>query len=846
MRLPVTIALCLLFISSRGQNPAKTFPEAEDNWKQGKYIEALTGFKQVLNGRDGEAWLDRIALTTGELYQVNELSADGKLARFSPDGSYAIFEKIENGRDISVYYSIAGRKTGIIEGKNLLIGNGQLVFLRTIPTDSLTAAAKRRDEQLKTIGNDPTRRAQVNNAYNKLAAAQTFLFSYDLKKKKTVQLLPKGYLVSELVAGPGLNNLYLLALKEGNAYPAVYKLALEDRKVTELVTGKNFPGGLQVSPAGDKLLFEYLPRFAYAASDVKPERAEGTVLVDLADQSIKQFPGRIAAVNAAFTRFMYLVKDDAQNILAVTNTDNFKLEVVYTTDKLIADPVFSPDGSKAALAVKLLDDYEIFTVDLATKQATRITSEIQHDRLPVFIGNDRLMAAKGEPRHRRSYLYDLKTGESIKLFHNNTVRTLVPEYDWEPDVSGRYVLVTAERDGNTISPERGVYLADLGQKVTKTEVLARIEADIKAETDLRTRGEASYAKIAELVRSVTSQASVHRVYDYENSLFKFGSKHITQPGNNKAAEYLFDQYKSFGYEPQYQWFTPRASTAKTANVFAVLKGTVNPEIVYVVSSHYDSVVIGPGADDDASGTAALLEAARILADHPMPCTIIFASFTAEEAGLQGSREFVRQAQANHMQIAGALNNDMIGWANDSRLDNTIRYSNPGIRDIQHAAAFLFTNMVTYDVVYYKSTDAQSYYDAYGDIVGGIGSYPVLGSPYYHQWNDFLETINHQLVIEVAKTTAATLMLLASSPSRLKGVAAHKEEDGSYKVSWQASPEKDVTGYIVRYTDAKGKKEQVAVKGLSVTLNAAAAKSLVEVKAVNQREMQGWDWARVEL
>ena len=84
---------------------------------------------------------------------------------------------------------------------------------------------------------------------------------------------------------------------------------------------------------------------------------------------------------------------------------------------------------------------------------------------------------------------------------------------------------------------------------------------------------------------------------------------------------------------------------------------------------------------------------------------------------------------------------------------------------------LFTNLITYDALYYKSTDAAAYYEAYGDIVGGIGSYPVLGNPHYHQPHDVLETINHQLVTEVAKTTAATLMLLASSPSRLTGLKA---------------------------------------------------------------------------
>ena len=184
----------------------------------------------------------------------------------------------------------------------------------------------------------------------------------------------------------------------------------------------------------------------------------------------------------------------------------------------------------------------------------------------------------------------------------------------------------------------------------------------------------------------------------------------------------------------------------------------------------------------------------------MPATIVFASFTGEEAGLLGSREFVRRAVADKVKIVGALNNDMIGWANDHRLDNTIRYSNPGIRDIQHGAAISSRNMIIYDALYYKGTDAAAYYEAYGDIVGGIGSYPVLGNPHYHQSHDLLEGINHQLIAEVAKTTAATLMLLASSPSRIAGLTATARRRRR-RCSWTPSPEKGVTGYLVTWGPA---------------------------------------------
>jgi hypothetical protein len=468
--------------------------------------------------------------------------------------------------------------------------------------------------------------------------------------------------------------------------------------------------------------------------------------------------------------------------------------------------------------------------------------------LPRFISDDRLISVVGEPRHRRSFLHDLTTGARTRLFHNNTVRTIAPEYQWVVSADGTRMLIGAERDGNTVSPERGVYLLRLDQKITKTDLLARLNENLSAETALRAQAQKSFAPISAAVKKVVDAASVARIYGYEKALFDFDSKHISRPGNKLAADYLFETYRSFGYEPEYQWFENRnALGGKTANVIATLEGTVNPELVYVVSSHYDSVAGGPGADDDSSGTAALLEAARVLAGHPMPATIVFASFTGEEAGLLGSREFVRRAVEQKRQIVGALNNDMIGWANDERLDNTIRYSNPGIRDIQHGAAMLFTRLITYDALYFKSTDAAAYYDAYGDIVGGIGSHPVLSNPHYHQSHDLLEFINHQLVTETSKTTVATLMALASSPSRLTNLKVDSTSASATSVSWSPSPEKGVTSYIVSYgPPGRPANGRVTVKAPRASLGALPAGTVVAVKAVNAQGLEGWDWAKVTV
>jgi len=190
---------------------------------------------------------------------------------------------------------------------------------------------------------------------------------------------------------------------------------------------------------------------------------------------------------------------------------------------------------------------------------------------------------------------------------------------------------------------------------------------------------------------------------------------------------------------------------------------------------------------------------------------------------------------------------MIGWTNDARLDNTIRYSNAGIRDVQHGAAMLFTKLITYDALYWKGTDAMSFFDAYGDVIGGIGSYPVLGSPHYHQPSDVLETVNHQLVAETAKTTVATIMLLASSPSRIMHLKLDTDATGAVTASWTPGPERGITSYVVAYGPAASPlQHRLTATAPHAVLPPLAAGTVVSVKAVNARGLEGWDWARTTV
>lgn len=849
----VLAAFLCLTCSVQAQSHQQKYLNALDDWHDGDYPEALTAFKEILSDNNSDDLFEKIALQTGELYRVKELSDDGRNVRFSNDGKFAIYEKSAEDKVITYIHEV---ETGELflktEGSNLImLDNNSVIFKRLNDDEMLSDARKKRDEGVEkayATGDRELWRTSLND-YALVEAQNTRLILKEVDEDEK-DITPNNIVPGAFIASANGEHAYLIGMEAGTTYSDIYELNIQDGRSRALTKTKSFESELQLSGDGKNLVFYYALRNSIASpSNGEAEISDKTGVMNVQTGEIKVWDGRAAGVSAEGDAVLLHEKSDEETRLYMQDVSaKVKPKPVFTTTKPLLHPVISPDGKNAAFALKDQDDYEIFTVDMRGK-VERVSREIQHDRNPVFLTNDKLIAAKGEGRHQRSYMYDLSNGQNQKLFHNNTIRTIAPEYEWASSADGTKLLIVAERDGDTISPERGVYLLDLNSKITKEELESRIEENLSEETGLREKGAKLFEQIEEEVADVVGKASVNRVYTYEKELYAFDSKYISQPGNDKAAEYLYQTYKSFEYDPEYQWFTPSGRTVydgKTANVLATLKGTTNPELVYVVSSHYDSAEDGPGADDNSSGTAALLEAARILADHPMPATIIFASFTGEEAGLLGSREFVRLAQKNGMKIVGALNNDMVGMANDSRLDNTIRYSNPGIRDIQHASAFLFTDMVTYDALYYKFTDAHAYYEAYGDIVGGIGSYPVLGNPFYHEWNDNLETINHQLVTEVAKSTAATLMLLASSPSRINGLTVEKTGENTYRVDWKPAPEKDIREYIVRYITRDGLTETVKTDQHHIILKNVSEASDIEVKAVNEQGLEGWDWAKAEV
>jgi Tol biopolymer transport system component len=851
MRTSFVASSALLFglaipAAAQQSSTASLYDQAVNDWAHGAYPSAMQRLVAVLSASDGDLYLERTALLTGELFRTTEITTDGRAVRWSPSGNFASYEVGSNRATVTriLEMKAAPKQLAEVRGSNLVFAPGDqhaaYIGIREPQNDTVVVLRDLATQQERVLADRSLRVTSMTWADGKtLIVAATE--SGDARK----------------------SNLYSLSTDGGTAVA----LAAEDSAKTSPI----------VVPGGRYVLFTVSAANAGTSGGRggrggggggagggrggAPGRPPMFGVLDLQSRTTKYFNGTSLSVAANGSAVAFLTRNAGEfaiNVLSLTGADT-AVVVRRSTDSLAA-PALSPSGKVVAYQMMTEHDWDVYAIARDGGVETRVTRDIQHDLQPRFLDDSTIFAVQGEARHRRSFMYDLKSLTRRRLFDNNTVRTIAPEYEWAPSPNGTRVLIVAERDGDTVSPERGVYIMDLTQRLTKTDVLDRLKRNLGVEQRLRANGVASFKLLGSEVKRVVAEVSTDRIFAYEKTLFDFDSKHITRPGNAKARQFLFDTYKSFGYEPVMQEFEAagRGGQAgiKTANVYVTLKGTVNPELIYVVGAHFDSRAEGPGADDNTSGTVELLEAARVLAKHPLPATVVFVSFTGEEAGLLGSREFVRQAAEKKWKIVGALNNDMIGWANDQRLDNTIRYSNPGIRDIQHAAAMQFSNLITYDALYYKSTDAAAFYDGWGDIVGGIGSYPVLGNPHYHMPHDNLEYENHQLIAEVGKTTAATIMLLASSPSRLTGVQIASYDGKTAEVKWTPSPEKGVKKYVVAWGSdvaasstapaalAATAARSVVVSEPRAKLTGIAPGTTIAVKAINDRGLEGWDWARV--
>ena len=291
--------------------------------------------------------------------------------------------------------------------------------------------------------------------------------------------------------------------------------------------------------------------------------------------------------------------------------------------------------------------------------------------------------------------------------------------------------------------------------------------------------------------------------------------------------------------------------ATLTNVYAVLKGTTDPDRVYVVSGHYDSMCNlnatdvtcdAPGANDDGSGTAVTIELARVMSKYKFDATIIFLTVPGEEQGLYGSTYFAKQAAEKKMNIEAMFDNDIVGGvttyknapdrqsirvfaegvpSDETQQEANVRRSVGGEND--SASRQLGRYVVEMSQIYSPAFKAHLIYrrDRFGRsgdhvpfLLNGYAAvrFTEPHEDYTHQhqsvkmvdgkqYGDLPEFVDFGYIANAARINMLTLANLALAPAKPKSVTiltGGLTNDTDLK--WAANTDADLAGYEVVWRD----------------------------------------------
>lgn len=357
-----------------------------------------------------------------------------------------------------------------------------------------------------------------------------------------------------------------------------------------------------------------------------------------------------------------------------------------------------------------------------------------------------------------------------------------------------------------------------------------------------------------------AEISAARVKANVEKLASFGTRHTLSDtdsetrGIGAARRWLKSELKSYGSKLIVyfdDFAAPKSGRlpdgAHIVNVVALLPGTmVDNKRAYYVVGHYDSrnadgmdaAGEAPGANDDASGTAVVLEIARVLAERPLESTVVFLCTAAEEQGLIGAKFHADRAAAdNGLDIRGVLNNDIVGDPSTPagpvrdriRLFSEGLPRNPSAEQLARLRSISAENDSTsrqlarfiYETAEQEKTAIKPVLVFRPDrfLRGGDhlafseAGFPAARFTVMHEWydrqhanitvkdgrpyGDVPEFVDADYVGNVARLNAAVLVRLANAPSapgRARVMTSNLQNDTT--VRWDKSPEPDVAGYEI--------------------------------------------------
>lgn len=275
------------------------------------------------------------------------------------------------------------------------------------------------------------------------------------------------------------------------------------------------------------------------------------------------------------------------------------------------------------------------------------------------------------------------------------------------------------------------------------------------------------------------------------------------PAAVTVQNFLIDRFESLGLESYIHHHTGDigwGDTLDAGNVIAIQPGTEFPDQYIIVASHYDHPD-GPGADDNASGTAGVLECARILSQHQFKRTILYIPFNGEERWMVGSYPFVEKCAREDMNILGVFDMDMIGFWPGPDYGPVTMYSG-----YSYISEKLFDFYQTVANIYIPEMPTCRFTkkDSYGGdhMSFNIHEYPALyiGDIEYHAENIYYHTPNDTIGTGVncfALAEGFVKAVIAATAELAYGWLAPQDfsvtvKDGNVFISWNDVP--DIQSY----------------------------------------------------
>jgi len=318
------------------------------------------------------------------------------------------------------------------------------------------------------------------------------------------------------------------------------------------------------------------------------------------------------------------------------------------------------------------------------------------------------------------------------------------------------------------------------------------------------------ADIDPLISEVIEDINSDSVEFVINKLQQYGTRFMLAPNRFEVSEWIYDQFIRFGFtDVEYDTFTAHTSISYAyvhedtvtvqRNVVATLHGSGDPDAVFIVCGHYDSFNsfadpfrIAPGADDDASGTAAVLEMARVFMENGFTPsrTIKFIAMGAEELmnfGDGGSEHYAALSDSLDTDIRMVINHDMISHTDQSLTNSTINVNH-------HYTADHFADLAIEKIEEYTQING-ALDDYYGADLGPFIDHGYTGiyfeesefSPYYHSSDDVIENYSMDFCTEVIKASCATLIECSTIPTSPADFIITDRGDGnSLLISWSPS------------------------------------------------------------